>query len=79
MAKATETKTAKNELVKIHLPKIRGGKDIDQTFEVGINGRFYTIKRGVEMEVPPEVAQIIELSEKAIDEQYDYISEKESM
>ena len=49
--------------VKIKLPLTRTEKD--DVF-VGINGKRYLIKRGVEVEVPVGVARILERREKML-------------
>lgn len=49
------------KMVKIKLPLTR--TEQDDVF-VGYNGRTYLIKRGVEVEVPEGVVEIIEESEK---------------
>lgn len=56
-----ETKKAKT--VKIKLPLTRTEKD--DVF-VGLNGKTYLIKRGVEVEVPEGVAKILERKEKML-------------
>lgn len=63
-AKKDETKkvmAAKN--VKIKLPLTRTEKD--DVF-VGLNGKTYLIKRGVEVEVPVGVAKILDRKEKML-------------
>lgn len=49
--------TKKPERVKIKLYKDRGKFSEDVT--VIVNGKAYIIKRGVEVEVPPEVAAVL--------------------
>ena len=49
--------------VKIKLPLTRSEKD--DVF-VGLNGKTYLIKRGVEVEVPEGVARILERKEKML-------------
>lgn len=63
MAKENNTKPkAKEKMVKIFLPLIKG----DKTKEVfvGINGKGYKIKRGIPVEVPESVAEVIRHSEQ---------------
>ena len=64
-AKATETAkaAAKPKKVKIKLPLTRTEKD---DVYVGLNGKSYLIKRGVEVEVPLGVAKILERKEKML-------------
>ena len=52
----------KEKLVKIRIPRERDRQD--DVF-VGVNGRTWLIKRGVEVEVPECVAEVIRNSEKA--------------
>lgn len=64
--KATENKAAKAKTpkkVKIKLPLTRTEKD---DVYVGLNGKGYLIKRGVEVEVPYGVAKILERREKML-------------
>lgn len=58
MAKKTETKT--NDLVTVFVPK--QNKNDTQLF-VGINGKRYLIKKGVKVDVPRPVAEVIANSE----------------
>jgi hypothetical protein len=53
--------TTAEKMVKIKIPLTR--TEQDDVF-VGYNGRAYLIKRGVEVEVPEGVVEIIEESEK---------------
>ena len=53
----------KDKKVKIKLPLTRTEKD--DVF-VGLNGKTYLIKRGVEVEVPEGVAKILERKEKML-------------
>lgn len=46
----------KEDLVPLFIPKIPGTSNED--FPIGHNGRFYTVRRGEEVMVPPGVAQI---------------------
>ena len=72
-AKAEETKV---EETKVEAPKVRKPKKVkiklpltrtekDDVF-VGLNGKTYLIKRGVEVEVPEGVAKILERKEKML-------------
>jgi hypothetical protein len=62
--KAPETQAPKHPAkVKIKLPLTRTEKD--DVF-VGLNGKTYLIKRGVEVEVPWGVAKILERREKML-------------
>lgn len=66
---ATEKKVAENateeKKVTIRLPRIKGESD---TVYISINERNWLIKRGVSVEVPECVAQLLEEQEKAIEE-----------
>ena len=52
---------AKKKTVRIHLFK-DNGRYKDDVF-VGVNGVNYMIQRGVDVEVPPEVAEVLEHSQ----------------
>lgn len=52
--KVTETKT-----VKVILPLLYGAENEEEPMYVAVNGNRYLIKRGVEVEVPYEVAVVI--------------------
>lgn len=59
---AEANKTEKEKLIKIRIPR---GRDNQGDVFVGINGRTWLIKRGVEVEVPECVAEVIRHSEEA--------------
>jgi hypothetical protein len=63
--KATEP--AKEKVVTIRIPRSRDNQD--DVF-VGVNGRTWLIKRGVEVEVPECVAEVIRNSEEAAEASY---------
>lgn len=65
--KATET--AKEKLVKIRIPRERDRQD--DVF-VCVNGRTWLIKRGVEVEVPECVAEVIRNAEDVAEQAYAY-------
>ena len=68
----TETKP---KMVKIKLPLLRD-KDLNAEGEyVGLNGKPYQIKRGVEVEVPVGVYEILETKEKMLAEAMEYESQ----
>lgn len=54
---------ATKETVKIKLPMTRNEKDAEGVY-VAVNGKPYQIKRGVAVEVPACVAEVIEHSEE---------------
>lgn len=66
MEKPTEKK------VKIKLPLTRQDKD---DVVVGINGKLYQIKRGVEVSVPEYVAKVLERKEKMLEIAMEYEEE----
>ena len=51
--------------VKIRLPKVAGE---DPVAFVGINGKGYRIKRGQDVEVPEEVAEVLKNAEAAAED-----------
>lgn len=55
---------AKEKTVKIRLPLTRTEKD--DVF-VGVNGRTWLIKRGVDVEVPECVAEVLQHKEKMLE------------
>lgn len=65
-----------HEMVTIRLFK-DNGKYKDDVF-VGVNDKRYQIKRGIEVEVPRFVAEVLENSKKQDDETMEYISNLES-
>lgn len=72
MAAKSETKAAEAKTtVTIHLPRAPRG---ERNFQfVGVNGKAYKIMRGVDVEVPPEVAEVLENSRKAKEEADAYL------
>lgn len=75
MAEATKTatkatETAKEKLVKIRIPRERDRQD--DVF-VCVNGRTWLIKRGVEVEVPECVAEVIRNAEDVAEKAYAYM------
>lgn len=63
--KNPETKT--EEMVTIKLPRIKGEED---AVYVSIGERNWLIKRGVSVEVPKCVADLLDQQDKAIEEAY---------
>ena len=68
---AEKEKTAEEERVKIKL--FKDNKDYKDDLTVGVNGKLYIIKRGIEVEVPKSVAEVIENSIKQDQETADMI------
>ena len=62
---ATKKTTEAVETVTIRLPLTRTEKE--DVF-VGVNGKNYLIKRGVDVEVPASVAEVLKHSEEMLDE-----------
>ena len=69
MAEAKKTTETAENMVKIKLPRNR--KDEDDMF-VSVNERTWLIKRGVEVEVPECVAEVIRNSELMQEEAYEF-------
>lgn len=59
-------KESAEKTVKIRLPRIPGQ---DDQF-VGVNGKTFLIKRGVEVEVPESVAKVLRQSEEQDEKAY---------
>lgn len=74
MAEATKatkaTETATEKLVKIRIPRERDRQD--DVF-VCVNGRTWLIKRGVEVEVPECVAEVIRNAEDVAEKAYAFM------
>ena len=73
MAEATKTApkaTETEKLVKIRIPRERDRQD--DVF-VCVNGRTWLIKRGVEVEVPECVAEVIRNAEDVAEKAYAYM------
>lgn len=64
---AEAIKTEKEKLVKIRIPRERDRQD--DVF-VCVNGRTWLIKRGVEVEVPECVAEVIRNAEDVAEKAY---------
>lgn len=62
-----EVKTEKEKLVKIRIPRERDRQD--DVF-VCVNGRTWLIKRGVEVEVPECVAEVIRNAEDVAEQAF---------
>ena len=67
----SEVKAVKEKLVKIKLPRAPKGED--NVLPVSLNGKGYKIQRGVEVEVPVAIAEIVEKHLEARDRADDYI------
>lgn len=62
---ATETKVAKEKLVKVRIPKTKENQD--DVF-VAVNNRTWLIQRGQEVEVPECVAEVLLHQEEMLEE-----------
>ena len=69
MAEAKKSPETAEKMVTIKLPRNR--KDEDDMF-VSVNERTWLIKRGVEVEVPECVAEVIRNSELMQEEAYEF-------
>ena len=58
---ATQAVSLWDKQVTVKLPWIKGQPD---AVNVGVNGRFFLIKRGVEVEIPYPVFEVLQHSEK---------------
>lgn len=72
--KSAKTATSDKKMVKIRLPKLEGQNAVQEEF-YSVNFKNYIIKRGVDVEVPEEIAEVIKNAEKARDEALDYADE----
>lgn len=66
--------TSKKKMVKIRLPRLEGQNAAQEEF-FSVNFKNYIIKRGVEVEVPEEIAEVIQNAEKARDEALNFADE----
>jgi hypothetical protein len=64
MAENKTTNNAKSRRVTVRLPRLAGQNAIQEEF-YSVNGRNYIIKRGETVEIPEEVAEVIENAQKA--------------
>lgn len=65
-------KETKEKRVTVKLPKLRGVRAIQEEF-FSVNGKNYLIKRGEEVEIPEEVAEVIRNAHKATEYAMDYV------
>ncbi len=61
--KNTATNNAETKRVQVRLPRLSGQNAIQEEF-YSVNGRNYIIKRGENVLIPEEVAEVIRNSEK---------------
>ena len=62
--KKTADNATESKRVTVRLPRLPGQNAIQEEF-FSVNGRNYIIKRGEEVEIPVEVAEVIKNAEKA--------------
>ena len=60
-----KTKEKKEKRVKIRLPRARDGEEDHEL--VGVNGVLYQIKKGVTVEVPASVAEVLAHRDEMLD------------
>ena len=65
MAEVNKTEAPKEKMVKIRIPRTKA--DQEDVF-VSVNLRTWLVKRGVEVEVPECVAEVLRNHEKALEE-----------
>ena len=73
--KETATKETKEKMVKIRLPKTRADEPDER---VWVNHRSWQIQRGVEVEVPECVAEVLRNKELALEHIMQFKEEKTS-
>lgn len=64
MAEEKKTETPKEKMVKIRIPRIKANQE--DVF-VSVNERTWIVKRGVEVEVPECVAEVIRHQEEMLE------------
>ncbi len=69
--KADNANATKAKRVTVKIPKLRGIDAVQEEF-FSVNGKNYIIKRGEEVEIPEEVAEVIRNGEKAEEYAMDY-------
>lgn len=74
MAEAKKAE-AKEEMVKIKIPRVPKS---DTDVFVSVNERTWLIKRGVEVEVPACVAEVLRHQEEMEEEAYDFDSKAQN-
>lgn len=64
MAEVKKTESPKEKMVKVKIPKVRANQE--DVF-VSVNERTWLVKRGVEVEVPECVAEVLKHQEEMLD------------
>lgn len=62
--KKTANNATESKRVTVRLPRLQGQNALQREF-FSVNGKNYLIKRGEEVEIPEEVAEVIRNAEKA--------------
>jgi hypothetical protein len=73
MAEVNKTVAPKEKLVKVKIPKFK--KNQEDVF-VSVNERTWIVKRGVEVEVPECVAEVLKHQEEMLDHIMESSAEK---
>lgn len=73
--KQTTTTAKAKKTATVKLPRNKGKNAVQEEF-FSVNFKNYIIKRGVQVEVPIEVAEVIENAEKAEDYAVEYAESK---
>ncbi len=72
--KTVDNATTKAKRVTVTLPRLHGQNAIQEEF-FSVNGKNYIIKRGEEVEIPEEVAEVIRNAQKAEEYAMNYVDE----
>lgn len=67
----------KEKRVTVRLPRLPGQNAIQEEF-FSVNGKNYIVKRGEEVEIPEEVAEVIRNAEKAEEYAMNYVENLEN-
>ena len=70
--KSVDNATTKTKRVTVRLPKLPGQNANQEEF-FSVNGKNYIIRRGEEVEIPEEVAEVIRNAEKAEEYAMNYV------
>ena len=74
--KAADNAT-KDKKAFVTLPRLQGQNAVQEEF-FSVNGKNYLIKRGIEVEIPEEVAEVIRNSAKAEEYAMNYVDNLDS-
>ena len=70
--KTVDNATTKSKRVTVTLPRLPGQNANQEEF-FSVNGKNYIIKRGIEVEIPEEVAEVIRNAQKAEEYAMNYV------